>query len=221
MGIQVKICGITSAEAADAATGAGADYAGLNFHPKSPRCLALDAAASLANRMRGRIRIVALVPDAGDDQLAAIALAVRPDMFQLHGSETVDRLAAIRGRFDLPVIKAIPVAEASDLATVAAFEDAADMLLFDAKPARGADRTGGHGVAFDWQLLHGRKFARPWLLAGGLDPENVQRAIHITDARGVDASSGVETAPGLKSAELIRAFVSAARSANYAAESQR
>jgi phosphoribosylanthranilate isomerase len=218
MNIQVKICGITSTEAADAAVGVGAEYVGLNFHPRSPRFIALDAAASLANRMRGRIRIVALVPNTGDEQLAAIARAVHPDMFQLHGSETVDRLAAIRSRFGLPVIKAIPVAEASDFATVASFEDAADMLLFDAKPAGGADRTGGHGVAFDWQLLRGRKFARPWLLAGGLNPGNVQRAIHIADARGVDASSGLETAPGVKSAELIRAFVAAARSSNFAPE---
>lgn len=218
MGVQVKICGITGTEAADAAVQAGADYAGLNFHPKSPRCVTVDAAASLADRMRGRVHVVALVPNAGDEQLATIVRAVRPGMLQLHSGETVDRVGAIRSHFALPVIKVISVAEAADFAGVAAFEDAADMLLFDAKPASGATRTGGHGVAFDWQLLRGRKFAKPWLLAGGLNSENVQRAIHIADAPGVDASSGVETAPGVKSAELIRAFITAARSANYATE---
>ena len=220
MGVLVKICGLTSTEAADAAVQAGADYAGLNFHSKSPRFVALDAATSLANRMRGRIRIVALVPDTSDDQITTIVRAVRPDMLQLHSGESPDRVGALRSRFGLPVIKVISVAEASDFANVAAFEDAADMLLFDAKPASGATRTGGHGVAFDWQLLRGRKFVKLWFLAGGLNSENVQRAINIAEAPGIDASSGVETAPGVKSPELIRAFVAAARSAHYAPEPQ-
>jgi phosphoribosylanthranilate isomerase len=216
MGVQVKICGITSTEAADAAVQADADYAGLNFHPKSPRNVTLDTAATLASHMRGRVRIVAVTCDARDEELAAIARAVRPDVIQLHGGETPDRTGAIRSRFGIPVMKVLPIADAADFASAAAFADAADMLMFDAKPARGATRTGGHGVAFDWQLMRGRQFAKPWFLAGGLNSENVQRAIRIAEAPGVDTASGVETAPGVKSPELIRAFVAAARSAHYA-----
>lgn len=220
MVIAVKICGLNSAETVDAAVHAGVDYVGLNFHDRSPRKVTLEAASALAERMRGRVKIVALVPDAGDEQLAAIARAVRPDFIQLHGRETPDRVGAVRATFGIPIIKALPVAEAADFANVAAYEAAADMLLFDAKPAPGADRTGGHGVAFDWQLLKGRKFTRPWLLAGGLNSENVARAIHIADAPGVDTSSGVETAPGVKSAEMIRSFAAAARAAQYVTEQQ-
>jgi phosphoribosylanthranilate isomerase len=217
MGIQVKICGINSAEAADAAVSAGADYVGLVFHDRSPRNLTLEAASALANRMRGRTKIVALLCDMGDEQISTIARAVKPDMLQLHGSETPDRVGAIRTRFDIAVMKVIPVCDASDFASLGAYEAAADMVMFDAKPAADASRSGGHGVAFDWQLMRGRSFSRPWLLAGGLNAENVQRAIQISDAPGVDASSGLETAPGMKSAELIRGFIAAARSAQYAA----
>ena len=211
MAILVKICGINSAEAADAAVRAGADFVGLVFHPKSPRHLALDAGRALADRMRGRALIVALVADADDETINAVAKAARPNFIQLHGRETPERVGHIRSRFGLQLIKAIAVAEAADLAQVAAYEPAADMLLFDAKAADGAARPGGHGVAFDWQLLRGRSFARPWLLAGGLKPDNVARAVASSGASGVDVSSGVETAPGVKSPDLIAAFVSAAR----------
>jgi phosphoribosylanthranilate isomerase len=180
----------------------------------------LDAAASLANRMRGRASLVALLCDAGDEQIATVIRAVHPDMLQLHGSESPARVGAIRAQFGLPVMKALPIAEAADFAGISEYEKAADMLLFDAKPASDAARTGGYGVAFDWQLLRGRKFSRPWLLAGGLHGENVRRAIQTSDAPGVDASSGVETAPGLKSPELIRAFVAAARNAHFVTEQQ-
>jgi phosphoribosylanthranilate isomerase len=220
MGIAVKICGLTSADAADAVAHAAVDYAGLNFHPRSPRYVALDAAAALANRLRGRVRVVALVPDAGDEHLAAIVRAVRPDFIQLHGAESVDRTAAIRGRFELPVIKALSIAEASDFDAVPRYEAVTDMLLFDAKPSADATRTGGNGVAFDWQLMRNRNFTRPWLLAGGLNAENVARAVHISGAPGVDTSSGVETAPGVKDVELIKSFVAAARNAQYATEQQ-
>jgi phosphoribosylanthranilate isomerase len=220
MNIQVKICGITGAEAADAAVQAAADFAGLALHDRPPRNLSIAAAASLANRMRQRIRIVALVCDAGDEHLAAIAREIRPDWLQLHGNETPERVAAIRGQFAVPVMKAIPIADASDFTGVARYEEAADMLLFDAKPSAGAVRSGGNGVAFDWQLLRGRRFAKPWLLAGGLNGENVQRAIRTSEAPGVDVSSGVELSPGVKSADLIRAFVAAARTAEFAAEPQ-
>jgi phosphoribosylanthranilate isomerase len=216
MTLQVKICGINSAEAADAAVRAGADLAGLVFHPRSPRNLSLEAAAALAGRLRGRLRLVALVVDAGDEEIGRVVKAVQPDFVQLHGSETPERVGAVRARFGVGVIKAVAVADSADFADVARFEDAADMLLFDAKAPAQAARPGGHGTAFDWQLLRGRKFSKPWLLAGGLDAENVARAIPACDAPGVDVSSGVETAPGHKSAQMIADFVAAARGAHYA-----
>ncbi len=217
MTVLVKICGITAADAADAALRAGADMAGLVFNPKSPRHLAPERAASLAARMRGRIRLVALVCDETDEALSTVLAAIRPDFLQLHGSETPARIGAIRSRFGVPVIKALAVAEPADLAGVAAYEDAADMLLFDARPPAGAAREGGHGAAFDWQILRGRRFSKPWLLAGGLTPENVGRALGISEAPGVDVSSGVESAPGVKSPEKIAAFVDAARNAHVGA----
>ncbi len=216
MSILVKICGINSAEAADAAVRAGADLAGLVFHPKSPRHLTLDAARALAERMRGRLRLVALVADADDATIAAVAQAVQPVYLQLHGQETPERTGQVRARFGLPVIKAISIAEAADFALVPEYEIAADILLFDAKAPDGAPRPGGHGAAFDWQLLRGRSFLHPWLLAGGLTPDNVARAIAASGAPGVDVSSGVETAPGVKNAQRIADFVSAARKAQFA-----
>jgi phosphoribosylanthranilate isomerase len=215
MGVLVKICGINAAEAADAAVQAGADFVGLNFHPTSPRFVKPEVARSLADRLRGRVRLVVLLSDAADQEIAAAIGAARPDFVQLHGAETPERVGAVRARFGLPVIKAVAVAEAADFASVPGYEKAADMILFDAKAPRGADRTGGHGAAFDWQLLRGRSFSRPWLLAGGLNAENVARAIRSGEAPGVDVSSGVETAPGLKSAELIRTFVANARNAQF------
>ena len=216
MSILVKICGINSAEAADAAMRAGADLGGLVFHPKSPRHLSLDAARALAERMRGRLRLVALLADADDATIAAALAAVQPVYIQLHGHETPERTSEVRARFGLPVIKAIAVAEAADFAAVPDYEIAADILLFDAKAPDGAPRPGGHGAPFDWQLLRGRSFSRPWLLAGGLTQANVARAIASAGAPGVDVSSGVETAPGVKSAGLIAEFVAAARSGNFA-----
>jgi len=216
MTVQVKICGINSVESADAAVRAGADFAGLVFHARSPRGVRAEVAHTIADRLRGRLRIVALVADADDSAIDAAIAAAKPDFLQLHGDESVERVAAIRSRTGLPVIKAIPVAEASDLSAAAKYEAVADMLLFDAKAPANATREGGHGAAFDWQLLHGRTFSRSWLLAGGLTPDNVARAISISGAPGVDVSSGVETAPGVKSADLIRSFVAHARSAQSA-----
>ncbi len=218
MSIQVKICGISSADTADAAVRAGADFIGLMFHDRSSRNVTLEAAVSLAERMRGRSRIVAVLCDPDDEGLAAVMRSIRPDMLQLHGGESAGRVGAIRSRFEIPVMKALAIAGPEDFTGLAAYEDAADMILFDAKPPAGAQRSGGHGAAFDWQLLRGRKFVKPWLLAGGLNAENVQRAIKSAEAPGVDASSGVETAPGIKSAELIRAFVEAAHNAQFATE---
>ncbi|HUJ48509.1 MAG TPA: phosphoribosylanthranilate isomerase [Rhizomicrobium sp.] len=216
MSVQVKICGIASVEAADAAAKAGADYAGLVFFRRSPRYLQLAQAMAIAERLRGRSRTVALIVDATDAEIESVARAVKPDILQLHGNETVERVAAIKSRWNIPVMKALAIAEAGDFASVAAYERVADMLLFDAKAPANATRPGGHGASFDWQLLRGRTFSRPWLLGGGLNAENVARAIGISGAAAVDCSSGVETALGIKDPQLIRDFVAAARSAQYA-----
>jgi phosphoribosylanthranilate isomerase len=213
MGVFVKICGLNSAEAADAAARAGADFGGFIFHRGSPRNLVPDQARLLADRLRGKLRLVAVTSNASDDELAVIVAAVRPDFLQLHGAEAPERVAAIRGRFALPVIKAISIAEQSDFAALQSFEPVADMFLFDARAPKGAAREGGHGMAFDWSLLKGRAFARPFLLGGGLNPSNVARAIALATPYGVDVSSGVESQPGVKNSGLIADFVSSARKA--------
>jgi len=210
MTIAVKICGLTSPAAIDATVSAGAVYGGLVFHPNSPRNLALEQARSLADHMRGRLKIVTLIVDMDDAGIEALVNMVRPDFLQLHGNESARRTAYIRGKLGLPVIKVLPVAEPSDLAAAAEFEDAADMLMFDARPPKGAARPGGHGAAFDWKILSGRTFTKPWFLAGGLTPANVARAIELSGAKQVDVSSGVESAPGVKDAALIRDFIQAA-----------
>lgn len=210
MSIIVKICGINSAAAADAVMRAGADFGGLAFFAKSPRNLTLMAGAALATRMRGRLKLAALVVDADDETLDRIAAEVKPDFFQLHGKETPARAAEILARFHIPLIKALSVAESSDLARASAY-GMAEMLLFDAPPPQNAVRPGGHGVAFDWQILKGANVNKPWFLAGGLNPENVGRGIAASGAAMVDVSSGVESAPGVKSESLIGEFVAAAR----------
>ena len=211
MTIAVKICGITSPGAIDAAVGAGAHFGGLVFHPQSPRFVAPDQARALAQQMRGRLKIVALIADLDDAGIEAVVANVRPEFLQLHGSETVQRTADIRARFALPVIKALAVAEPGDLAAAPGYEKVSDMLLFDARPPKGALRGGGHGAAFDWKILQGRNFAKPWFLAGGLTPDNVARAIALSGATQVDVSSGVESAPGVKDAVRIRDFIQAAK----------
>jgi phosphoribosylanthranilate isomerase len=216
MTVQVKICGINSVESADAALRARADFAGLMFHPKSPRASNAEQARALSDRMRGRTRLVAVIVDPDDATLKAMIANAKPDFIQLHGRENVARVSDIRSMTGLPVIKVISMAEVSDLATAAQYEDVADMLMFDAKAPANATREGGHGAAFDWQLLRGRTFKRPWLLAGGLNAENVAEAISITSAPGVDVSSGVESAPGVKDISLIARFADAARNAHYA-----
>lgn len=212
----VKICGINSAEAADAAARGGADFAGLVFHPKSPRHVMPEVARSLAQRLRGRVRLVALVVDPRDEDIVHVMNNAVPDFLQLHGAESPARVSEIRERFGIPLIKVLPIAEAADFAMVPAYEETADMLMFDAKPPANADRTGGHGVAFDWQLLRSQTISRPWFLAGGLSPENVARAIAASNAPGVDVSSGVEIASGVKSPEMIESFIAAARSTQFA-----
>jgi phosphoribosylanthranilate isomerase len=211
MPIAVKICGLTSAAAVDAAVGAGALYGGLVFHPDSPRFVMLDQARALADRMRGRLKIAALIADLDDAGIGEIVRMAQPDFLQVHGQESVKRTGEIRSHFGLPVIKALAVAEPSDFDTVAAYEANADMLLFDARPPKGAQRGGGHGAAFDWKILSGRAFSKPWFLAGGLTSDNVARAVALSGAQMVDVSSGVESAPGVKDAARIAAFVDATR----------
>ncbi|QFR34043.1 phosphoribosylanthranilate isomerase [Ancylobacter sp. TS-1] len=216
MSLEIKICGLSTAETLDAALGAGADMVGMVFFAPSPRHLDLAAAATLAARARGKAGIVALTVDADDATLAAIVDAVRPDMLQLHGKESPERVAAIRARFGLPVMKAIGIATREDLAALAAYEAVADRLLLDAKPPKGAVLPGGNGVAFDWNLVAGLDLARPFMLSGGLDPENVASAVRLIQPPGVDVSSGVERAPGIKDPERIVAFLRAARAADAA-----
>lgn len=211
MPVQVKICGINSAAAADAALRAGAEFGGLVFFAKSPRNLTLDQAAPLAARMKGRLRLVALVVDESDDALGAIAGRIKPDFFQLHGKEPPRRVAEIVARFGIPAIKALALSEPADLPQVTAYEKMTEMFLFDAAPAADATRPGGHGAAFDWRMLKDQDIRRPWFLAGGLTPENVARAIEVSGASHVDVSSGVESAPGIKSDARIAEFVAAAK----------
>jgi len=215
MGVLVKICGINSREAADAALRAGADFAGLVFFERSPRHLSLEQAGVLARLLRGRTRIVTLMVEPSDAAVDEVMAAVSPDLIQLHGNESPARAAAIAARTGRPIIKVLAVADSEDVVRAHAYDEAADYLLFDAKVDASATRPGGWGAAFDWQLVSGRTFRRPFGLAGGLNPENVARAIKVSGAQLVDASSGVEDAPGRKSAEKIAAFVVAARNAPY------
>lgn len=213
MGFKVKICGLKTPEALEAALQAGADLVGFVHFPGSPRHLSLEAAPGLIAGVKGRARMVALSVDADDDLLARIVAAFSPDMLQLHGAESPARVAAVRARFGLPVIKALPVATPADLARVAEYAAVADMLLFDARPDPGALLPGGNGRPFDWHLLAALDVSRPVMLSGGLTPENVAEALRVARVDGVDVSSGVEDAPGVKSAGRILAFVAAARAA--------
>jgi phosphoribosylanthranilate isomerase len=209
----VKICGIKDLAAMDAALEAGADMVGLVFFPNSPRNITPEAAAKLADRARGKAKIVALSVDADDTLISAIEAQVAPDMHQLHGGETPARVTEIRSRSGKLAMKAIPVAAASDLTSVAAYEAVADWILFDAKAPKDATRPGGHGTPFDWTLLQNVSRKKPVMLSGGLDPANVAQAIAIVRPDAVDVSSGVESSPGVKDREKIFAFVRNARQA--------
>lgn len=210
--VRVKICGLTQEADVDAAARAGAVYAGFNFFPPSPRYVAPDRARDLALAAPVGLAKVALVVDAGDAELDAIMADVPVDMLQLHGKESPDRVSELRARFGLPVIKVLGVAEAADLSRIEVYSAVADQILVDAKPPREAVLPGGNGLAFDWRLLQTRKYwTRPWMLAGGLTPENVAEAVRLTGAQQVDVASGVERAPGVKDAGLIAAFVAAAQ----------
>ena len=215
MTVLVKICGLNSPMAADAALKAKADFGGLVFFPKSPRHVGLDQARALAGQLRGKLRIVTLLVDPTDQAVDEAVKAVLPDFIQLHGNETPQRVAEIATRAERPIIKAIPIAETADVARAHFYSEVAEYYLFDAKADITATRPGGLGAAFDWKLISGAIFARPWGLAGGLTPENVARAIAIAKPAFVDASSGVEDEAGKKSREKIAAFVNAARNAPY------
>lgn len=208
----IKICGITTPDALDAAIKARADYAGFVFFPPSPRNLSPRDAAALAERAQGRIKRVGLFVDAEDGLIGEAVTAARLEVLQLHGSESPERAARLRAQFGLPVWKAIPVASAEDILRASAYRDAADFILFDAKTPKGT-LPGGMGLSFDWSLLAGNRGPLPWGLAGGLAPDNVAEAIRATGAGLVDTSSGVESAPGVKDIVRIAAFCTAARSA--------
>ncbi len=208
--MRVKICGLRSRADAAAAAASGAFYGGLVFFPRSPRHLTLADARWVTQAMPEHLIRVALTVDAEDADFEAIVEVVRLDMLQLHGHETPERVAEIRQRFGLPVMKAVGIATEEDLAVVADYASVVDMLLIDARPLPGAALPGGNGVAFDWRLIHGRRWPVPWMLAGGLTPANVAEAVRLTGADQVDVSSGVESAPGLKCPRLIADFVRAA-----------
>jgi phosphoribosylanthranilate isomerase len=209
----IKICGLTTPETLEAALDAGADMVGFVVFERSPRHLAPEAAAPLGRQAAGRAAKVALTVDADDETLNLICLALRPDLLQLHGQETPERVAAIKARTGLPVAKAVGIAEAADLARLAAYRGAADWLLLDAKPPKGSVLPGGNGRAFDWTLLAGLDRSLPIMLSGGLDAANVAEAIRLVRPDAVDVSSGVELRPGEKDPDRIKAFVEAARAA--------
>jgi phosphoribosylanthranilate isomerase len=209
--IRVKVCGLTEAAHVAAAVAGGAAYVGFVFFAPSPRSLSLPAARALALGVPPGVAKVALTVDADDAALDALCAEVPVDFLQLHGAETPERVREVRARHGLPVIKAIGIAGAGDLALIGTYGAVADQLLVDAKPPKGATRPGGNAAAFDWSLISDVDWPCPWLLAGGLTPENVAHAIARTGARQVDVSSGVESAPGVKDTARITAFLAAAQ----------
>jgi phosphoribosylanthranilate isomerase len=213
MTLIVKICGLSTPETLDVALDAGADMVGFVFFPQSPRNVSLEMARILGARVHGRAQKVALTVDADDAFIDEIVAALKPDMLQLHGVESTDHVGALRRTFGLAVMKALPVAVKGDLDMVPRYAAVADRLLFDARAPREATRPGGLGKSFDWHLLENLDLKLPFMLSGGLDAGNVAEALRITRAPGVDVSSGVESAPGVKDLEKIRVFIQAARKA--------
>lgn len=211
MSLLVKICGLSTPDTLDVALQAGADMVGFVFFPPSPRHISLELARDLGRRAKGRALKVALAVDADDATLGNIVETLRPDMLQLHGSETVARLRDIKQTFGLPVMKAIAVAKADDLAPLPGYAAVADRILFDARAPKDATRPGGLGATFDWRLLEKLDLKTPFMVSGGLNAANVAEAVRVTRAGGVDVSSSVESAPGIKDPDLIREFIRAAR----------
>lgn len=205
MSIEVKLCGLNTPEAMDAAVSAGADMIGLNFYPPSPRAVTTEEGARLAQRAGARVRKAGLLVNPDDELLIRVTQSVPLDLLQLHGEIPAERVAEIRARFGLPVMLALPIAREEDFDAVTPFEPVADRFLFDAKPPKTMKDAlpGGNAISFDWQLLAGRSFRRPWMLAGGLTTDNLAQAVQISGAKAVDTASGVEEAPGKKSVEKI------------------
>jgi phosphoribosylanthranilate isomerase len=211
MPLLVKICGLSTRETLDVALEAGADMVGFVFFPPSPRHLSLETARELGKQARGRAAKVALTVDADDATLENIVETLRPDLLQLHGKETTARVRDIKAKFALPVMKVIAVETAADLAVLPGYAGVADRILFDARAPKGATRPGGLGAVFDWQVLAKLELKLPYLVSGGLTAANLAEAVRVTRAGGVDVSSGVESAPGVKDPEMIRHFIRAAR----------
>lgn len=212
MTIQVKICGLKERGHVETAAKAGAVYVGFVLFEKSPRHIGIEQMRELALSVPVGVAKVALVVNPNNETLDMLTSCVAVDLLQLHGKETPERVTEIKQRYGLPVMKAVGVSDASDLPQLDVYQQVADQILVDAKAPQGADLPGGNGLAFDWRLLQGRKYwQRPWMLAGGLTPDNVAEAIRLTGANQVDVSSGVETTPGVKDKELIKAFIDAAR----------
>ena len=211
MAVEVKICGLRTPEAVKVAVESGARAVGFVFYPPSPRAIGLDAVRQLSRLLPTSVRAVGLFVDAADDEMEAIVTQAPLDLLQLHGNENPRRVAEIRARFNIPVMKAIRVGTAEDLVPLAEYEAVSDQILFDTKlPAKISSLPGGNGIAFDWRLLRAVRLSRPWMLSGGLTVENLAEAVSASGARAVDVSSGVEDRPGVKSPERIRAFLAAA-----------
>ncbi|MEO3387104.1 phosphoribosylanthranilate isomerase [Mesorhizobium sp. CAU 1741] len=213
MTLEIKICGLKTPETLDAALGHGASHVGFIFFERSPRHVDPETAGALRRQAAGRASAVAVTVNAEDAVLDAIVTAMKPDMLQLHGSETPQRVADVKTRYGLPVMKAFSVREAADLAAIAPYRKVADRFLFDAKPPKGSDLPGGNGVAFDWRLLATLDPGVDYMLSGGLNAANIGDALHLANPPGIDVSSGVESAPGVKDAALIADFFKAVRSA--------
>lgn len=206
MSFDIKICGLKTPEALDAALAGGASHVGFIFFAKSPRNVSPEDAGRLRGAARGRAKAVAVTVDADDAFLDAIVAAMGPDMLQLHGGESRERVAAVRARYRLPVIKALSISAAADLDAIGPYRGVADSFLFDAKPPKGSELPGGNGVSFDWRLLAGIDPSIDYLLSGGLNAANVGEALRLASPPGIDISSGVESAPGVKDATLIAEF---------------
>jgi phosphoribosylanthranilate isomerase len=211
MTTKVKICGLKTEAALEAALAGGAEYIGLVFFPPSPRNVSAATAKMLAAKARGRAKIVTLMVDPDDALIETVIAAAAPDMIQLHGEEPPARVAEIRRRWVVPIMKAIPIKTRDDARSALGYRDAADLILFDARAPADSTRPGGNGAPFDWRALIGISDQRPYVLSGGLTPENVAEAIRVTGAGMVDVSSGVETRPGEKDPDLIRRFIRAAK----------
>ena len=209
--VSVKICGLATVDDVRACADAGANYMGLVFFEKSPRNIIIQAARELALAAPLGLAKVALVVNPSDAELDAITATVPLDMLQLHGRETPERVAEVKARYGLPVMKAVGIADGDDLPKLESYFGVADQILVDAKPPKDGELPGGNGLSFDWRLIAGRRWPCPWMLAGGLTPENVAEAVKMTGAKQVDVSSGVEDAPGQKNAELIQKFVQSSR----------